>query len=263
MIIDIFYVEKNENIAKDTFKMEIIGNFNKADFKPGQFINIKIGKGKEFLLRRPISICEINSKNKITIIYKINGEGTKRLSKLQKGDEIDIILSLGNGYDLNSLDRGCALLIGGGIGIPPLYELSKQFNKKGIKTIHILGFNTKDEIFYEKEFLNLGETYITTVDGSYGSKGFVTDMIDSLYQNKEFYFDKYYSCGPIPMLKALSEKLKEKEGYISLENRMACGVGACYACVCKKKNNNKDTKQNYTRVCYDGPVYEVGTVELK
>lgn len=158
-------------------------------------------------------------------------------------------------------------MVGGGIGVPPLYELAKQFNQKGIKTIHILGFNTKEEIFYKEEFSKLGETYISTVDGSYGTKGFITDIIKKLQEENSLNFDKYYSCGPVPMLKALVNTLGE-DGYVSLENRMACGIGACYACVCKKKNKIKkmeyDTKKiEYTRVCYDGPVYRAGDVEIE
>lgn len=269
MNVEYCKVEENIKIAKDTYKMKIKGNFVKECRNPGQFINIRIGNGKEFMLRRPISISEIDrGENLVTIIFRINGEGTKFLADIEKGNDIDVIGPLGRGYDIFSLTKGqTALLVGGGIGVPPLYELAKQFNQKGIKTVHILGFNTKDEIFYEEEFSKFGETFISTVDGSYGTKGFVTDVL----KEKEINFDKYYSCGPITMLKALIELNKDKEGYISLENRMACGIGACYACVCKKVKKEKkndlvkydDKKVEYTRVCYDGPVYKVGDVELE
>ena len=159
---------------------------------------------------------------------------------------------------LLSLKKGqTALLVGGGIGVPPLYELAKQFNQRGIKTITILGFNSKDEVFYEDEFKKFGETYVSTVDGSVGTKGFVTDVIKKLQAENNLAFDKYYSCGPAPMLKALVNAVGE-DGYVSLENRMACGIGACYACVCKKKK-----KDDYTRVCYDGPVYLASDVEIE
>lgn len=269
MNVEYCKVLENIKIAKDTYKMKIKGNFVKECRDPGQFINIRIGNGKEFMLRRPISISEIDkAENLITIIFRINGEGTKILAEVKKGEDIDIIGPLGKGYDLFSLEKGqTALLVGGGIGVPPLYELAKQFNKKGVKTVHILGFNTKEEVFYEEEFSKFGETFISTVDGSYGTKGFVTDVL----KEKEINFDKYYSCGPEPMLKALIKSNENKEGYISLENRMACGVGACYACVCKKTKKEKksdfvkydEKKVEYTRVCYDGPVYKVGDVELE
>ena len=169
---------------------------------------------------------------------------------------------MGRGYDVLSLQKEqTALLVGGGIGVPPLYELAKQFNKRGIKTITILGFNSKDEVFYEDEFKKFGETYVSTVDGSVGTKGFVTDVIKKLQEENKLVFDKYYSCGPVPMLKALVNAVGE-DGYISLENRMACGIGACYACVCKKKKKDKN-KDDYSRVCYDGPVYLASDVEIE
>lgn len=270
MKIEECVVEENIKIAKDTYKMKVKGNFVKECRNPGQFLNIRIGSGKEFMLRRPISISEIDrGENLVSIIYRVNGEGTKFLAEIKKGNEIDIMGPLGRGYDVLSLLKDqTALLVGGGIGVPPLYELAKQFHKKGIKVISILGFNTKEEIFLEEEFRNFGEVYIATLDGTYGEKGYVTDIL----KNNKIDFDKYYSCGPISMLKALIEINKDKEGYISLENRMACGIGACYACVCKKKVNSSkksdlikydEKKVEYTRVCYDGPVYSATDVELE
>ena len=263
-------VEENVQIAKDTYKMKIKGNFVKECRTPGQFVNIRIGDGREYMLRRPISISEIDrGENLVTIIYRIVGEGTKFMANIKKGNEIDIMGPLGRGYDVLSLTKEqTALLVGGGIGVPPLYELAKQFNQRGIKTIAILGFNTKDEVFYEEEFKKFGETYVSTVDGSVGTKGFVTDVIKKLQAENNLVFDKYYSCGPVPMLKALISTVGE-DGYVSLENRMACGIGACYACVCKKKKKDKDIiaydekKVEYTRVCYDGPVYLASDVEIE
>lgn len=259
MDIEVCKVIENVNIARDTYKMVIGGEFVKKCETPGQFLNIRIGNGREFPLRRPISISEINrQENQVSIVFRINGEGTRHLANLPKGNDIDIIGPLGRGYDISSLKQNqTALLVGGGIGVPPLYELAKQFNQQGIKTIHILGFNTQKEVFYEKEFEALGETYIATIDGSHGVKGFVTDVL-KMYQIE---FDKYYSCGPSPMLKALTSNIKDKEGFVSIENRMACGIGACYACVCKKPQKTSG-KIEYTRVCYDGPVYKVGDVEI-
>lgn len=259
MNLEICKVKENINIAKDTYKLVIEGSFVKECKTPGQFINIRIGNSNEYLLRRPISISEINSENStISIVFRINGEGTRQLSMLNQGDKVDIIGPLGKGYDIDSLEtQQTALLIGGGIGVPPLYELAKQFHKKGINTIHILGFNSKEEVFYEQEFAQLGQTFVSTADGSYGTKGFVTNV---LAQNN-IDFDKFYSCGPSPMLKAVINQITNKDGFISIENRMACGIGACYACVCKKPNLNPE-KVEYTRVCYDGPVYKVGDVVI-
>lgn len=270
MSIEISKIIKNIEIAKNIFKMTIQGNFVEKIKNSGQFINIKINSGNEFLLRRPISISSIDRKNKtIDIVYKINGKGTKILSEMKEEENIDLIAPLGNGFDISTLKSGeTALLVGGGIGVPPLYELGKQFKEKGVKIITVLGFNSKEEIFYKNEFLSLGEVYIATADGSYGHKGFVTDLIKSLKENKKLIYDKYFSCGPSPMLKNLRELEKDKIGYISIENRMACGIGACYACVCKKTKNKSDLidydekKIEYTRVCYDGPVYLANEVEI-
>ncbi len=270
MKMEMAKVLNNTEIAKNTYKMTIAGDFVEEIKNPGQFVNIKINRGNEFLLRRPISISAIDRENKnIDIVYKIKGKGTKILSEIKANDEIDLIAPLGNGFDTDSLKEGdTALLVGGGIGIPPLYELAKVFKNKGIKIIIVLGFNSKDEIFFEEEFSKLGETYVVTADGSYGYRGFVTDLIKSLKEEKKLTYNKYYSCGPLAMLKSLRELEKDKIGYISIENRMACGIGACYACVCKKNVDKADlinydeNKVYYTRVCYDGPVYLANEIEI-
>ena len=228
-------VVSNEKIADKIFRIELHGDIVCEMNTPGQFVNIKVNNGYEFLLRRPISICEIN-KDKNTFV-----------------DLVDVLGPLGKGYEISSLEKGqTALLVGGGIGVPPLYELAKQFRNAGINTIHILGFNNKKDVFYEEKFAELGTTYVATADGSYGEAGFVTNVIE----DKKIKYDKYYSCGPLAMLKALTEMDKEKMGYISLEERMACGVGACYACVCEKQDGS------ISRVCYDGPVYDSKEIAL-
>lgn len=270
MNMEISKIEKNIEIAKNIYKMTIKGEFVEKIKSAGQFINIKINKGDEYLLRRPISISKIDKKNKnIDIVYKVNGKGTKILSEMKKDSNIDLIAPLGNGYNIDTLKKGeNALLVGGGIGIPPLYELARQFKEKGINIITILGFNSKNEVFYEKEFSELGEVHIATTDGTYKYKGFITDLIKSLKKAKQLNYDKYYSCGPLAMLKALRDTENEKIGYISVENRMACGIGACYACVCKKNINKSDlitydkNKIYYTRVCYEGPVYLANEIEI-
>lgn len=248
MQVNLSEVIENKNIAHNIFRLKLRGNIVKEMNTAGQFVNVRVSQGKEYLLRRPISLCEINPKdNSFVMIFRAEGAGTKILSQLKVGDEVDVLGPLGKGYDLSSLTAGqTALIVGGGIGVPPLYELAKQFNQKGVKTIHVLGFNSQKDVFYEEEFSKLGKTYVATVDGSYGKKGFVTDII----RDYELVYDKYYACGPLSMLNALKNMDEKKEGFVSLEERMACGVGACYACVCKTKTN--DT----ARVCFDGPVFK-------
>lgn len=248
MQVQLADVVENKNIAHNIYKITVRGSIVENMNKAGQFINIRVNNSNEYLLRRPISICEINKKNStFVMIYRAEGEGTKKISQLKKGDLIDVLGPLGNGYNISSLKKGqTALLVGGGIGVPPLYELAKKFKEIGVEIISILGFNSKKDVFYEDEFNRLGKTYIATVDGSYGNSGYVTDVI----KNYNLQYDKYYSCGPLAMLKALKDINSQKEGYLSLEERMACGIGACYACVCK---TNFDES---ARVCYDGPVFK-------
>ena len=226
----------NERIAKDVYKMLLEGDTSKIT-APGKFINIRLD-GK--FLRRPISVCDCDE-NTITIIYKVVGEGTKQMSELEEGTELDILTGLGNGYDISKSEK--PLLIGGGVGVPPLYMLAKKLLVSGQKPVVILGFNTKDEIFLKDEFKALGcETYVTTADGSYGIKGFVTDAMDGID------YDYFYTCGPMPMFRAIENTVKTS-GQYSFEERMGCGFGACMGCSCK-------TKYGYKRICKDGPVLE-------
>nr|WP_232796224.1 dihydroorotate dehydrogenase electron transfer subunit [Staphylococcus canis] len=224
--------------------------------QPGQFVHIRVGEDSLHMLRRPISICEINpSEQSFTMLFRAEGAGTEKIAKLSKGDDIDIIAPLGNGFPVEKAQKK-ALLVGGGIGVPPLYELSKQLKARGIEVVHVLGFRSKKDVFYQSQFEALGETYIVTEDGTLGEKGFVTDVIDRLPVD----YDIYYTCGPKPMLKALTQSytLKDVPGYISLEERMGCGVGACFACVCHVPDSDTD----YVKVCTDGPVFEKGAVVL-
>lgn len=248
MQVQLATVVENKNIAHNIYKITIQGSIVQNMNQAGQFVNVRVSNTNEYLLRRPISICEINKKdNTFVMIYRAEGDGTKKISELKSGEQIDVLGPLGKGYNISSLEKGqTALLVGGGIGVPPLYELAKKFQEAGVKTIHILGFNNKRDVFYEEEFKKLGNTYVATADGSYGEKGFVTDII----KENNIEYNKYYSCGPLPMLKALKEMNVDKEGYLSLEERMACGIGACYACVCKTEFDE------VARVCYDGPVFK-------
>lgn len=236
----IFKITENKPLNALIMKMTLKGD--NSGVKAGQFINIKI---EGFYLRRPISVCEIIDGG-IVIIYKIVGKGTEVLSKLKEGESLDVLTVLGNGYDL-SLSGDKPLLIGGGVGVPPMYELAKELIALGKKVTVILGFNTKSELFYEQEFKALGASVIvTTVDGSYGIKGFVTDAM------KDIDYSYFYTCGPEPMLKAVFKQSKT-DGEMSFEERMGCGFGACMGCSCKTLTGNK-------RICKEGPVLKKGEI---
>ena len=231
-----FYeIKSNKKLTDSIFEMVLEGDTSSIT-APGQFINIKLDG---FYLRRPISICDYNDTT-ITIIYKVVGEGTEVMSKLNAGTELDVLCGLGNGFDTSkSMDK--PVLIGGGVGVPPMYNLCKKLIAEGKKVTVILGFNKKDEIFYEDEFKKLGaDVKVTTVDGSYGIKGFVTDAL------KDIDYSYFYTCGPMPMFKAI-ESTATTSGQYSFEERMGCGFGACMGCSCKTKYGNK-------RICKDGPV---------
>lgn len=231
-----FYeIKSNKKLTDSIFEMVLEGDTSSIT-APGQFINIKLDG---FYLRRPISICDYNDTT-ITIIYKVVGEGTEVMSKLNAGTELDVLCGLGNGFDTSkSMDK--PVLIGGGVGVPPMYNLCKKLIAEGKKVTVILGFNKKDEIFYEDEFKKLGaDVKVTTVDGSYGIKGFVTDAL------KDTDYSYFYTCGPMPMFKAI-ESTATTSGQYSFEERMGCGFGACMGCSCKTKYGNK-------RICKDGPV---------
>ncbi|UTH14853.1 dihydroorotate dehydrogenase electron transfer subunit [Macrococcus equipercicus] len=240
-------------IARNIFELVMHGTITRNMKTPGQFVHIRVGSSNEFMLRRPISICNVNAEEEtLTCLYRAEGKGTLALSAARPGDVIDIIAPLGNGFPVTAAQK-CALLIGGGIGVPPLYELSKQLNARGIKTIHVLGFQSEADMFYMDAFSALGETHIATVDGSYGTRGFVTDVIKAL----PVVYDTFYTCGPIVMIKAIEAALPDTPGFMSLEERMGCGIGACYACVCQADNNH-----GYVKICSDGPVFEKGALVL-
>ena len=231
-----FYeIKSNKKMTESIFEMVLIGDTSSIT-APGQFINIKLDG---FYLRRPISICDYDDST-ITIIYKVVGEGTEVMSKMNAGEKLDVLCGLGNGFDTSkSLDN--PVLIGGGVGVPPMYNLCKKLIAEGKNVTVILGFNKKDEIFYENEFEKLGaDVKVTTVDGSYGIKGFVTDAL------KDTDYSYFYTCGPMPMFKAI-ESTATTSGQYSFEERMGCGFGACMGCSCKTKYGNK-------RICKDGPV---------
>jgi dihydroorotate dehydrogenase electron transfer subunit len=245
-------------IADSIYKLTLQGELVKEMKAPGQFVHVKVAESVDPLLRRPISISEINHhKNQFTMIYRKEGKGTVLLSSKTTGMSVDILGPLGNGFSVEETKPGeTALLVGGGIGVPPLLELSNQLNQKGVKVIHVLGFQTENAVFAEREFARLGETYIATVDGSYGYKGFVTDIIKSF----DWDFSTMYACGPTPMLKALETNYPNRRVYLSLEERMGCGIGACFACVCHTADD--PTGYSYKKVCSDGPVFLAGEVVI-
>ena len=230
----VFEIVSNKPLTDSVFQMVLQGDTS-AITAPGQFVNIQL---EGLYLRRPISVCDLDG-DKLTIVYKAVGKGTEYMSKLSAGAKLDILTGLGNGYDL-SCAGDCPVLLGGGVGVPPMYHLAKKLIEMGKNVSVILGFNTKSEVFYEDEFRALGcQVTVTTVDGSYGTKGFVTDALPANYS----YF---YTCGPEPMLKAVY-RASETSGQMSFEERMGCGFGACMGCSCK-------TLTGYKRICKDGPV---------
>lgn len=249
-------VVEQKYLAKNIFELTLKGELVQV-MTPGQFVHVKVSETQEPLLRRPISIANVDKeKCEFTMIYRAEGRGTIVLSEKRAGDMVDVFGPLGNGFPVDAAKEGqTALLVGGGIGVPPLHELSKQLNARGVKTIHVLGFQSEDVCFYEEEFQRLGETYIATVDGTKGTKGFVTTVFDEVKPT----FDIFYACGPLPMLKALENYYPEQPGYMSFEQRMACGIGACFACVC---DTTDKVDASYVKVCSDGPVFPKGVVAL-
>lgn len=232
----LFKISENVPLTKSVYRMRLEGDASEIT-SPGQFINIKLDG---MYLRRPISVYDAD-KTSVTIIYKVVGRGTEQMSRMQSGT-LDVLTGLGNGYDI-SCCNDAPLLIGGGVGIPPLYMLAKELIKAGKNVSVILGFNTASEAFCEEEFKELGcDVSVTTVDGSYGTKGFVTNLMQ---QKKYSYF---YTCGPEPMLRAVYNEAKTS-GQFSFEERMGCGFGACMGCSCK-------TITGYKRICKDGPVLQ-------
>ncbi|MBQ4180968.1 MAG: dihydroorotate dehydrogenase electron transfer subunit [Firmicutes bacterium] len=230
----LFTIKENLAIAPQVYRMVLTGDCSQIS-APGQFVNIRLDG---LYLRRPISVCDLGGGD-LTIIYKVVGKGTEQMSRMKEGGSLQVLTGLGNGYDL-SCAGDAPLLIGGGVGVPPMYLLARKLREQGKNVSVVLGFNTKSEIFYEEEFRALGcGVTVTTVDGSYGTKGFVTDGIPENYS----YF---YCCGPEPMLKAVYKKARTS-GQFSFEERMGCGFGACMGCSCR-------TITGYKRICKDGPV---------
>ena len=231
----IYSIASNEPLTESVWRMVLVGDTQYLT-APGQFVNIAI---EGCYLRRPISVCDYDEKS-ITLIYKVVGRGTEIMSRMQAGEKLDVLTGLGNGFSTTAATES-PVLVGGGVGVPPLYNLAKKLKAAGKRVQVVLGFNRADEIFYAEEFAALGvDVHIATVDGSVGIKGFVTDAM------KEMEFDYVYTCGPLPMLKAIYAAT-ECDGEYSFEERMGCGFGACMGCSCQTTKGSK-------RICKEGPV---------
>lgn len=230
----VFEIQSNAALADGVYKMLLCGDTSEITV-PGQFVNIKLAGN---FLRRPLSVCDCEG-DSLTVIYKTVGRGTKQLAEMQAGERLDILTGLGNGFDLSCSGKA-PLLIGGGAGVSPMYMLAKALREQGKEVSVILGFNTKSEVFFEDEFKKLGCTVaVTTADGSYGTRGFVTAAIAQGYSH-------FYACGPEPMLKAVCDAT-DTSGQLSFEARMGCGFGACMGCSCQTITGSK-------RICREGPV---------
>lgn len=243
MKTDLAKIISNEKIAKDVYKMVLETSLTK-DVQCGQFIEVEV---PGYFLRRPISVCETKDKT-IVLVYKIVGDGTSVMSTLQANDKVSLFGPCGHGFPVEDSD---VTLIGGGVGVPPLLQTAKEYRARKHKVTVVLGFNTEQDRILIEDFLKIGcEVYVATMDGSKGVKGTVMNAIEAYNLKVDFVL----SCGPLPMLKAVSQKYKN--GYISLESRMACGLGACMGCVIK------DVDDNSLRVCKDGPVFAIERVAL-
>ena len=248
---ELLSIIQHRQIAYETYEM-ILESEQAASLKPGQFVHIAL---PHHVLRRPISVADVNQQDQtFTIIFKVFGDGTKALSHYQARDTLDVILPCGSYYPIDDIAIDKALIVGGGVGVPPLYYLAKMLREKGVEVTSILGFQGKEHVFYEDEFKQLGDTYIATNDGSYGYQGFVTDVIREMTPS----FDYYFSCGPTPMLQAVTNVMENRKGFISLEERMGCGVGTCYACVVPLRSNPDKS----LKICKDGPVFAANEVIL-
>ncbi|WP_068672454.1 dihydroorotate dehydrogenase electron transfer subunit [Oceanobacillus sp. Castelsardo] len=243
-------IVSTKEIAKETVEMVLKNSYISENAIPGQFLHILLDG---HTLRRPISIADVDKENEmVTILFKKLGFGTEKLSESKVGDVLNVLGPSGNGFEISLEGIHTVLLIGGGIGVPPMYYLGKSLAKQNMNVISVLGFQSKEHVFYEERFQQFSKTYVVTNDGSYGDKGFVTNVIPKVGE-----FDRFYSCGPLPMLKAITNELFEKEGFISLEERMGCGVGACFACVVPT-----NTEKGYKKICSDGPVFDAREVIL-
>lgn len=261
-------VKSNKLIADEIFELKLAGEFKPEEFLPGRFLHIRCAEAMDPLLRRPMSLCDLkDSGDELVVLYRREGKGTKHLAAKNCGDELDMLAPLGVEFPTEHLDASkTILLVGGGIGVPPLYYLGRKLKQKGLKIKTVIGFNSAKDVFYAEKFAELGETWVSTVDGSYQNKnlncfkGFAPDILAADAKEK-IEWDSLYSCGPNIMLAALQKLVSaDKDAYISMEERMACGVGACLACVCPV--DAAPDEKNYARVCTEGPVFKLHHVKF-
>ncbi len=248
-------VSQNE-IASGIFEMVLTGDMV-DEVKAGQFLHIRVPDSSK-LLRRPISVSNVDKMAKtVTLVYRVEGDGTRLLSLMTAGQTLDVMGPQGNGFDLSLVSKGQkALIIGGGIGVPPMVEVAKELHEKGVEVIAVLGFATKTAVILEECLAQYGHVIVTTDDGSYGIKGYVSTVIDQFEET----FDAIYACGAPGMLSYVDKTFADHpQAFISLEERMACGMGACYACVVHLKDATQDSNE---RVCHEGPVFPTGHVIL-
>lgn len=248
-------VLKNKRIARHVYQLVLQGPLSEMVTAPGQFVHIRCSDGWETLLRRPISIASWDPQNgTMTVIYRAEGKGTNWLAARAAGSKIDVLGPLGNGFTTNVSPREKVLLVGGGVGVPPLYGLAQTLQKIGAQIETVLGFASRGDAFLVEDFRQFGSVKVATVDGTYGHCGRVTDLLDDKHT-----WDIFYACGPTPMLRALQDYFagSDVDGYVSLEQRMGCGVGACLACVCPTHNDGVLVK-----ICSDGPVFPYEKVVL-
>ncbi len=237
-----WHIVSNERIAERIYRMTLRGETE--GIRPGQFVEIAV---PDCYLRRPISVCDING-DIMTLVYKVVGKGTAILTQMHAGETLDILAGLGNGYDLSKAGDE-VLLVGGGVGVPPLVYAAKELRKQGKRVRVVMGFNTRSEVFAEQVFEEMGcRVEVCTMDGSYGTRGVVTDLLSA---NEPY----YYACGPLPMLKALMAKIGTN-GEVSMEERMGCGVGICVGC-------SIETKDGIKRVCKEGPEFNAGELKIE
>ncbi|WP_429958603.1 MULTISPECIES: dihydroorotate dehydrogenase electron transfer subunit [unclassified Enterococcus] len=247
-------IVRQRELAPRIYELVLAGELVKEMTMPGQFLHIRVPRS-DLLLRRPISINQYDpAEGTCTIIYRIEGDGTKYFAEMSTGDQLDVMGPLGHGFEIEGLSTGdTAFIVGGGIGVPPLYQLSKELKAKGVKVIHFLGFGSQEVVYYADEFQALGETRFSTDDGTYGIQGNVGNLLMAASEQP----DAVFACGNNGLLKTVEQLYTEVDNVqLSLESRMACGMGACYACVCHvPEDENKSVK-----VCEDGPVFQAGEV---
>lgn len=256
MRVETMKVISKRELIPNLYELVCEGEMVSEIVMSGQFVDIKVPR-EDLVLRRPISICSVDkAKKQMTLIIRASGNGTQSICETKIGETLDVLGPCGKGFPIDFLKQGqCVLLIGGGIGIPPLYELAKQLSLKGIKMTFVFGFQSENQIFYRKEFEALGEVLFSTDDGSHGVKGTVETILNSDHFNEET--DAIYACGPKGLNRMINQRYRNHpHAYISLEERMACGIGACAACVCDKD----DQSGTNLKVCEDGPVFKCGEV---